>query len=113
MKLVTFRDQSGAERAGALYAEGARIADLALGYQSLAGAPAPALASLQSLIEGGVAALDLARRALDHVARSSAPAPSGAAAAWSGSASSRPATSSSSRSRGSACSAIGSSRGSS
>jgi len=69
MKLVTFRDSSGAERAGALYAEGARIADLALGYQSLAGAPAPALASLQSLIEGGAAALGLARDALDHVAR--------------------------------------------
>ena len=68
MKLVTYRDPSGAERAGALYAEGARIADLALGYQSLAGAPAPALASLQSLIEGGPAALGLARHALDHVA---------------------------------------------
>jgi 2-keto-4-pentenoate hydratase/2-oxohepta-3-ene-1,7-dioic acid hydratase in catechol pathway len=68
MKLVTFEDASGAERAGALYAEGARIADLAAGHESLAGAPAPALASLQSLIEGGSAALDLARRALDHVA---------------------------------------------
>ena len=32
MKLVTFRDRNGAERAGALYAEGARIADLAAGY---------------------------------------------------------------------------------
>jgi 2-keto-4-pentenoate hydratase/2-oxohepta-3-ene-1,7-dioic acid hydratase in catechol pathway len=68
MKLVTFEDASGAERAGALYAEGARIADLAAGHESLAGAPAPALASLQSLIEGGPVALDLARRALDHVA---------------------------------------------
>jgi 2-keto-4-pentenoate hydratase/2-oxohepta-3-ene-1,7-dioic acid hydratase in catechol pathway len=68
MKLVTFRDASGVERAGALYAEGARIADLAAAHESLAGAPAPALASLQSLIEGGSPALDLARRALDHVA---------------------------------------------
>lgn len=73
MKLVTFRDESGAERAGALYAEGARIADLAAGHESLAAAPAPALASLQALIEGGPAALDLARRALDHVAAEQAP----------------------------------------
>ena len=29
MKLVTYRDQSGSERAGALYAEDTRIADLA------------------------------------------------------------------------------------
>jgi 2-keto-4-pentenoate hydratase/2-oxohepta-3-ene-1,7-dioic acid hydratase in catechol pathway len=68
MKLVTFRDAGGAERAGALYAEDTRIADLAAGQESLAGAAAPALASLQSLIEGGPAALDLARRTLDHVA---------------------------------------------
>jgi hypothetical protein len=73
MKLVTFRDKSGAERAGALYAEDARIADLAGGYESLAGVLAPALDSLQSLIEGGPAALDLARRALDHVATAEAP----------------------------------------
>jgi 2-keto-4-pentenoate hydratase/2-oxohepta-3-ene-1,7-dioic acid hydratase in catechol pathway len=73
MKLVTFRDKSGAERAGALYAEGARVADLAGGYESLAGVSAPALASLQSLIEGGPVALDLARRALDHVATAEAP----------------------------------------
>ena len=52
MKLVTFRDRNGAERTGALYAEGARIADLAGGYESLAGVRAPALTSLQSLIEG-------------------------------------------------------------
>ena len=41
MKLVTFRNESGAERAGALYAEGARIADLAAGHESLAAAPLP------------------------------------------------------------------------
>ena len=52
MKLVTFRDKSGAERAGALYAEGARIADLAAGYQSMAGVSAPDLASLQSADRG-------------------------------------------------------------
>ena len=73
MKLVTFRDRSGAERAGALYGNGARIADLAAGHQSLAGAPTPALASLQALIEGGPAALDLARRALYQVATHEAP----------------------------------------
>jgi len=73
MKLVTFRDESGAARAGALYAEGARIADLAAGHESLAAAPAPELASLQSLIEGGPLALDLARRVLDHVAADEAP----------------------------------------
>ncbi len=68
MKLVTFRDPSGAERVGALYGQGARIADLATGQESLAGAPAPALTSLQALIDGGAPALDLARRVLDHVA---------------------------------------------
>jgi len=73
MKLVTFRDKSGAERAGALFAEGARIADLAAGYRSLAGVSAPDLASLQSLIEGGPVALDLARRALDHVSAGEVP----------------------------------------
>lgn len=73
MKLVTFRDARDRERTGALYDEGARIADLAAGHESLAGAPAPALASLQSLIEGGAAALDLARRALEHVAEKQAP----------------------------------------
>jgi 2-keto-4-pentenoate hydratase/2-oxohepta-3-ene-1,7-dioic acid hydratase in catechol pathway len=73
MKLVTYRDRSGAERSGALYAGDARIADLAAGYQSLAGVGAPALSSLQSLIEGGSLALDLARRALDHVANAEEP----------------------------------------
>ena len=73
MKLFTFRDKNGTERAGALYADGARIADLAAGHESLAGAPAPALASLQSLIEGGADALDLARRTLVHVETEQAP----------------------------------------
>jgi 2-keto-4-pentenoate hydratase/2-oxohepta-3-ene-1,7-dioic acid hydratase in catechol pathway len=73
MKLVTFRDERGAERAGALYAEGARIADLAAGHQSLTGSPNPAMASLQALIEGGPAALDLARRVLDQVATDEVP----------------------------------------
>ncbi len=73
MKLVTFRDANGEERAGALYAEGPRIADLAAGHESAGGAAAPALASLQSLIEGGAAALDLARRTLDHVAEKQVP----------------------------------------
>lgn len=68
MKLVTFRDASGAERAGALYAGGTRIADLAAGHESLGGERDPTLASLQALIEGGPSALDLARGALDHVA---------------------------------------------
>jgi 2-keto-4-pentenoate hydratase/2-oxohepta-3-ene-1,7-dioic acid hydratase in catechol pathway len=73
MKLVTFRGAGGAERVGALYAEGSRIADLAAGHESLAGAPASELVSLQSLIEAGSAALDLARRALDRVAAEEAP----------------------------------------
>jgi len=73
MKLVTFRDKSGAERTGALFAEDARIADLAAGHQSLTGVSAPDLASLQSLIEGGPVALDLARRALDHVSTAEVP----------------------------------------
>jgi 2-keto-4-pentenoate hydratase/2-oxohepta-3-ene-1,7-dioic acid hydratase in catechol pathway len=74
MKLVTYRDRSGAQRAGALYGSDTRIADLAAGHESLTGGPAPALAGLQTLIEGGREALDVARRALDHVA---AEAPAG------------------------------------
>ena len=74
MKLVTYRDSSGAQRAGALYAEDTRIADLAAGNESLTGAPSSALTGLQALIEGGPEALDIARRVLDHVA---AEAPAG------------------------------------
>jgi 2-keto-4-pentenoate hydratase/2-oxohepta-3-ene-1,7-dioic acid hydratase in catechol pathway len=68
MKLVTYRGESGAERIGALYAHDARIADLAAGHASRTGESTSALESLQALIEGGPAALDLARSALDHVA---------------------------------------------
>ena len=39
MRLVTFRDESGAERAGALYAEGSRIAARSIGHDSHAFAP--------------------------------------------------------------------------
>jgi 2-keto-4-pentenoate hydratase/2-oxohepta-3-ene-1,7-dioic acid hydratase in catechol pathway len=70
MKLVTFTDASGAQRAGALYAEESRVADLAAGHGSLTGAAAPELSSLQALIEAGSAGLDAARRALEHVAAS-------------------------------------------
>ena len=43
MKLVTFRDRNRAERAGALYAEGARIADLAGTWVECGGASLLAL----------------------------------------------------------------------
>jgi len=75
MKLVTYRDPSGKQRAGALYAEDTRVADLAAGHESLTGSPSSALTGLQALIEGGPEALDIARRVLDHVA---AEAPAGA-----------------------------------
>ena len=67
MKLVTFVDTLGRQRAGALYHQEERIADLAFGYESLTGETSPHLADLQSLIEGGEEALDQAARALDHV----------------------------------------------
>ncbi|MEW6262376.1 MAG: fumarylacetoacetate hydrolase family protein [Thermodesulfobacteriota bacterium] len=67
MKLVTFEDAQGRPRAGALYHHEERIADLALGHESLTGESSPHLASLQALIEGGDQALEIAARALDHV----------------------------------------------
>jgi 2-keto-4-pentenoate hydratase/2-oxohepta-3-ene-1,7-dioic acid hydratase in catechol pathway len=68
VKLTTFEDAQGRERAGALYDEGRRIADLALGHESLTGEGSPHLESLQTLIEGGEAALLIASRALEYVA---------------------------------------------
>ena len=67
MKLVTFEGAAGRQRAGALYHHEERIADLALGHESLTGESSPHLAGLRALIEGGEEALGLAARALDHV----------------------------------------------
>lgn len=67
MKLVTFKDAQGQQRVGALYHNEERIADLALGHESLCGKSSPQLASMQALIEGGKEALQIAAQALEHV----------------------------------------------
>lgn len=67
MKLVTFVNEQGRQRLGALYQDGNRIADLTKAYELLTGEESPYLNSLQDLIEGGPPALEIAVRALQHV----------------------------------------------
>jgi 2-keto-4-pentenoate hydratase/2-oxohepta-3-ene-1,7-dioic acid hydratase in catechol pathway len=62
MRLVTFAD-SGAERLGALVENGAEVVDLAKAHGAISRAAAPALASMQALIEAGEPGLDVARAA--------------------------------------------------
>lgn len=65
MRLVTF-DAAGAQRLGALVAQDTQIVDL----QTARGDAAPALASMQALIEAGESGLMLARGAVDAAQRS-------------------------------------------
>lgn len=67
MKFVTFVDSAGQPRLGALYRNETRIADLKIAHEALAGDKSSHLESLQSLIDGGPAALEIATRALNHV----------------------------------------------
>lgn len=62
MKLVTYRDAaSGAPRLGALTADGTRIVDVRASHMRRTGQDRDALQSMQSLIDGGEAALDVLR----------------------------------------------------
>jgi 2-keto-4-pentenoate hydratase/2-oxohepta-3-ene-1,7-dioic acid hydratase in catechol pathway len=72
MRLVTFDSAGGAERLGALFDGDSRVADLAEAHRSRTGATAPHLISMQALIEGGPAALELAAAALEQARRSGA-----------------------------------------
>jgi len=61
MKLVTFQDGAGADRLGALVADGSKIVDLQAAQETAQGRPDPAFASMLALIEAGDAALERAR----------------------------------------------------
>ena len=66
MRLVTYLDNSGKQRLGALYANDKQIADLAKAHEVLAGKSIHALSSIQALIEAGENGLTLACQALDY-----------------------------------------------
>ena len=66
MKLVTYQDNSGGQRLGALYDNDSQIADLAKAHQVTSGSVAGALDSMQALIESGGEGLGLARDALEY-----------------------------------------------
>jgi 2-keto-4-pentenoate hydratase/2-oxohepta-3-ene-1,7-dioic acid hydratase in catechol pathway len=66
MRLVTFATGDNHEKLGALFDGDARVADLAQSHRARTGSAAPQLASMLALVEGGPAALDLARAALEH-----------------------------------------------
>ena len=72
MRLVTFDNRSGAERLGALFDGDSRVADLAEAHRLRTGAISPHLVSMQALIEGGPAALELAAAALEQARRAGA-----------------------------------------
>jgi 2-keto-4-pentenoate hydratase/2-oxohepta-3-ene-1,7-dioic acid hydratase in catechol pathway len=61
MRLVTFRGVDGKLRAGAFVNADRQVVDLALAHQSLFHEQSPHLTSVLAIIEGGDAALDLAR----------------------------------------------------
>lgn len=69
MRLVTYEIGGGAPRLGALFDGDARVADLAEAHRAARGSAAEQLASMLALIEGGPAALDLARAALEQARR--------------------------------------------
>ncbi|ANG64407.1 isomerase [Marinobacterium aestuarii] len=61
MRLVTFADDTGFERAGVLIDSDQAVLDLQQAYRTLKGGDSPQLASVLALVESGDAALDLAR----------------------------------------------------
>ncbi len=69
MRLVTFEARGGAEALGALFDADSRVANLAEAHRLRTGAISAHLASMQALIEGGPAALDLAAAALEQARR--------------------------------------------
>lgn len=66
MRLVTFEIRDEEVRLGALFDGDSRVADLAEAHRRMTGKTAPQLSSMQELIEGGPAALEIARAALEH-----------------------------------------------
>lgn len=61
MRLVTYTDNAGFERAGALVENDGLIVDLQTAYRSMQGRESPEFASVLALIEGGEQALKQAR----------------------------------------------------
>jgi 2-keto-4-pentenoate hydratase/2-oxohepta-3-ene-1,7-dioic acid hydratase in catechol pathway len=72
MRLVTFDTRSGEQKLGALFDHDSSVADLAEAHRLQTGVISPHLASMQALIEGGPAALDLAVAALEQARRAGA-----------------------------------------
>jgi 2-keto-4-pentenoate hydratase/2-oxohepta-3-ene-1,7-dioic acid hydratase in catechol pathway len=70
MRLVTFANK-GEEKLGALFDGDSRVADLAGAHRMRTGNLAPQLSSMLALIDGGPAALEIAREALAHARSSS------------------------------------------
>lgn len=64
MRLVTFTDDTGFERAGALLENDQVVLDLQLAYRTLQGRDSAQLASVLALVEAGEPALELARSLL-------------------------------------------------
>jgi 2-keto-4-pentenoate hydratase/2-oxohepta-3-ene-1,7-dioic acid hydratase in catechol pathway len=64
MRLVTFTRGDGVERAGALFDQDQSVIDLQAAYQQVQGREAGELSSVLKLVEGGDAALELARSLL-------------------------------------------------
>lgn len=62
MRLVTYRDHQGMERAGALIDNDEAVVDLQLAHQTRVGGQSPALQSILALVEAGEEGLALARR---------------------------------------------------
>ena len=65
MRLLTFADDLGAERLGALLEEDA-VVDLDRAHELLEGSSHPALGSMLALIDGQAPALDLARGMIER-----------------------------------------------
>lgn len=61
MRLVTYTDAQGVDRAGALLGQDRQVLDLHTAYRMLQGRESPALGSILALVEGGEPALELAR----------------------------------------------------
>ncbi|EKT4559128.1 fumarylacetoacetate hydrolase family protein [Pseudomonas asiatica] len=61
MRLVTYTDAQGVDRAGALLDQDRHVLDLHTAYRVQQGRESPALGSILALVEAGEAALDLAR----------------------------------------------------
>ncbi|MES2264334.1 MAG: fumarylacetoacetate hydrolase family protein [Pseudomonadota bacterium] len=64
MRLVTFTDARGVQRAGALINQDSEVVDLQDAFESVSGAPSPLLASVQAMADNGQASLALARSVL-------------------------------------------------